>query len=250
MGREILIVVAFVIQIRGGQPIGSGTGFFYFKSDELYFVTNRHMVLDEKKGKKPDTLRLRLHVDANDLTKNQDFDINLYSKKKSLWYDHKNYKKEGIDIAVIKIDSKIMKKYLVKALSADTFLPKEYPLPPGQDVFVLGYPRGVYDKKHNLPLARNAMVSSTHGIPFLGQQYFLIDALLHPGMSGSPVFTKPSNTWVDDKGNVSFKTGNPIYFLGIHSANINVKLPSGQEPLGLGTVWYADLIEEIIDSIK
>lgn len=251
MSRAILIVVALVIQMQGGQPIGTATGFFYVKGDALYFVTNRHIVLNEKKGIKPDSLRLKLHVDANDLTKNQDLNIKLYSKGKPLWHVHENYKKEGIDIAVLKLNrDTIQKKYLIKALSADRFLPKKYPLPPGQDVFVLGYPRGVSDTKHNLPLARNAMVSSTHGVPFRGQPYFLIDAVLHPGMSGSPVFTKPSNTWVDDKGTVHFKTGNPTYFLGIHSATVNVPLPSGQEPLGLGTVWYADLIEEIIDSIK
>ncbi len=251
MSGEILMVVALVTQIKGCQPIGTGTGFFYVKGDALYFVTNRHIVLDEKKKIEPDSLRLKLHVDAKDLTKNQDLDIKLYSKGKPLWHVHEDYKKEGIDIAVLKLDrDTIQKTYLTKALSADVFLPKKYLLPPGQDLFVLGYPRGVSDTKHNLPLARNAMVSSTHGVPFRGQPYFLIDAVLHPGMSWSPVFTKPSSTWVDDKGNVDFKMGNPTYFLGIHSATLNVTLSSAQEPLGLGTVWYADLIDEIIDSIK
>ena len=170
MGRDILMVVALIVQLRGGKPIGTGTGFFYVKGEALYFITNRHMALDEKKGTKPDTLRIKLHVDAKDLTKNKDFDIDLYSKKRPLWHVHRSYKKENIDIAVLKLDADAIKKeYLIKALSAENFLPKKYALPPGQDVFVLGYPRGLSDTKHNLPLARNAIVSSTHGVPFQGQ---------------------------------------------------------------------------------
>ncbi len=251
MGREILVVVALVTQLQGSKSIGTGTGFFYIKDEMLYFVTNRHIVLDEQKGIKPDTLRLKLHVDPNNLAKNQDFDIKLYSKGKPAWYVHKDYNKKKIDIAVLRLDRHaVQKKYVIKALSADAFLPEKYPLPPGQDVFVLGYPRGISDTKHNLPLARNAMVSSVYPVHFGGEPYFLIDAVLHPGMSGSPVFTKPSNTWVDNQGNVAVMTGNPIYFLGVHSATLSIKLPSGKEPLGLGTVWYANLIEEIIDSIN
>jgi len=251
MGQQLLLVVALVIQLQGGTRIGTGTGFFYIKNDSFYFVTNRHIVLDETKGIKPEALLLNLHTDTNDLTKNDNLEIPLYDEGKPIWYEHKKWKSQGVDIAVLKLDrNEIQNRYVLKALSSENLLPKKYPLPPGQDVFVLGYPRGLSDTKHNLPLARNAMISSSHGVPFRGQPYFLVDATLHPGMSGSPVFTKPSNTWVDKKGNVDMKTGNPIYFLGIHSASLSVKLPSGEEPLGLGTVWYGDLIEEIVLSIK
>jgi len=251
MIRETFIAVALTIQLQGGKPIGTGTGFFYTKDEILYFVTNHHIVLPKQKGIKPDTLRLKLHVDPNDLTKNQDFDIKLYSKGKPVWHVHKDYNEKKIDIAVLKLDlHAVQKKYIIKALSGANFLPKKYVLAPGQDVFVLGYPRGLSDTKHNLPLARNAMVSSLYPVHFEGNPFFLIDAVLHPGMSGSPVFTKPSNTWVDNQGNVDIKAGNPFYFLGVHSDTLHAKLASRKEPLGLGTVWYANLIDEIIDSIK
>jgi hypothetical protein len=43
-------------------------------------------------------------------------------------------------------------------------------------------------------------------------------------------------------------TGSPTYVLGVHTATLSLNLPSGVEPLELGTVWYAKLIEEVIDS--
>lgn len=115
---------------------------------------------------------------------------------------------------------------------------------------VIGFPRGVSDTVHNLPLIRNAIVASAYGVPFDGNPVFLIDANLHPGMSGSPALTKPKNIWQDNKGNTDILTGSPIYFLGVHSATLSVMLPSGQEPLGLGSVWYGRVIEEIIPGIK
>ena len=245
MRRGLLIVVSLVIQFKGGTPIGTGTGFFYIKDNALYFVTNRHIVINEKKKIKPDTLRLKLHIDPNDLTKNQNYDIKLYSNGKPIWYEHKDYEKNEIDIAIIKLDIREMqKKYVIKAVGSHIFLPKEYEIPPGQDVFVLGYPRGISDIKHNLPLARNAMVSSAYPLNFEGQPYFMIDAILHPGMSGSPVFTKPSNIWVSKQGGTDVVTGNPIYFLGIFSDTVSKR----GEYLALNQVWYANLIEDIIES--
>jgi S1-C subfamily serine protease len=53
---DLLVVVALVLQIQNGQPVGTATGFFYVKNDTIYFVTNRHVVIDETKGIKSDLL--------------------------------------------------------------------------------------------------------------------------------------------------------------------------------------------------
>jgi hypothetical protein len=47
-------------------------------------------------------------------------------------------------------------------------------------------------------------------------------------------------------------TQTPVtFFLGIFSATISKVLPSRQEEaLGLGIVWYPNLIEQIIDDIR
>lgn len=251
MLNEIWAVVSLLVQIQNGQPIGTATGFFYLKNNIVYLVTNRHVVLDEAKNIKPDALRLKLHVDPSNLAKNVDFEVPLYSKGIARWYVHQDYASKKIDVAVVEVDQERLKRgHFVKALSAANFFPSNYVMQPGEDVMVIGFPRGISDIRHNLPLIRNAIIASAYGVPFQGSPVFLIDANLHPGMSGSPVLTKPKNMWQDDKGNTNLVTGSPIYFLGVHSATLSVALPSGQEPLGLGSVWYASLIEEIIESFK
>ncbi|MCJ7484250.1 MAG: serine protease [Thermodesulfovibrionales bacterium] len=247
--NEIFAVVTLIIQIQNGKPIGSATGFFYIKNDIVYLITNRHVVGDDKKIK-PETLRIRLHSDPNDLTKNDNFDIPLYSDGVPKWHVHKNYLKNKIDVAVIEIDqNKIKEGHFIKGISSGNFFPKNFVIQPGEDVMIIGFPRGLSDIKHNLPIVRNAMISSVYGVDFQDNQFFLVDANLHPGMSGSPVITKPKNIWPDEKGDATLLTGSPMYFLGVHSATLGISLPSGEEPLGLGTVWYGYLIEEIIDSI-
>ena len=104
--HNVFLVVALVTMIQNGKPVGTATGFFYGKDDILYFVTNRHVVIDEKKNYKPDKLRVRLHTDLKDLTKNTERDIPLYVDNVPRWHVHKDYTNNPIDISVIELDQK------------------------------------------------------------------------------------------------------------------------------------------------
>ncbi len=248
--HEILAVAVVLIQIQSNKAVGRATGFFYLKDNTVYLVTNRHVVRDEQKGHRPDILRLRMHVDPNDLAKNVDFDVPLYSNGTPLWFAHPRFPNPRIDIAVVTLDQAVIKSgHFLNTLSKQNFLPENLVIGPGEDVMAIGFPRGLSDSMHNLPILRNAMIASAYGVSFEGQPMFLIDANPHRGMSGSAVLTKPKNTWQTKEGNTSFVTGTLMYLLGVHSATLSIKLSTGVEPLGLGTVWYANLIEEIIAAI-
>lgn len=56
---------------------------------------------------------------------------------------------------------------------------------------VVGYPA---EKRnfHRLPILRQALISSSYQASFYDSPYFVIDARLHDGMSGSPVVYAPS----------------------------------------------------------
>ena len=250
--NDLLLVVTLIVMVQGGRDVGTATGFFYSKNDVLYFVTNRHVLHDEAKGLKPDALRVRLHADAKDLTKNVDRVLPLYRGSTAAWHVHKDYARTRVDVAVIELDAKtITGGTVIKALNRGNFIPERFLVTPGEDVMVIGFPRGMSDSLHNLPLIRNALVSSAYGVPFQGSPMFLVDANLHPGMSGSPVMTKPKNVWPDKEGNTNMLTGAPTYFLGVFSATVGVRVSATQaEPLGLGAVWYAELVEEIISAIR
>jgi hypothetical protein len=116
---EFFLVVALVLQIQGGKPIGSATGFFYMSNNTLYFVTNRHVVKNESGNIAPESLRIKLHTNPNDATQNTDVEIPLYEKGRAMWHVHKDYMSKKIDLAVIEIDQTTLKKgFVIIAVSA------------------------------------------------------------------------------------------------------------------------------------
>lgn len=246
---RLLATIVMVIQLQAGKPIGSATGFFYADNSNIFLITNRHVVLDEKKGHRPDALRLKLNGVSGVLGKGVDFDVPLYHDSSPVWLTHPKYPNPPIDVVAIPLDYKaLMKDHFLVTLSSANFLPDDLALGTGEDVMAIGFPRGLSDQEHNLPIARNAMISSAYGVPFQGFPLFLIDANMHPGMSGSPVFTRQKNLWQRKSGGVDAFASERTFLLGVHSATLGVELPTGQEPLGLATVWDAQVIEDIIEA--
>ena len=249
MIHELFLVVTLIVQLQGGQPVGTATGFFYTHGGQLYLVTNRHVVADDAGKIRPDALRITIHTDARDVRKTVDIDVPLYRDGKPRWRPQRARESQA-DIAIVELDQRVFREGVVlTSLSKDDFLPEGCPISPGESLMVIGYPRGLHDEVHQLPIVRNATASSAYGIPFQGAPFFLVDADLHPGMSGSPVLTKPAREL-----HAACNAGGPdtrrSYFLGVHSARVNVNVRGGRESLGLGTVWYARLIEEILAGFR
>ena len=61
-------------------------------------------------------------------------------------------------------------------------------------------------------------------------------------MSGSPVLTKPRLTWPAAEGGLMLLADAPVYLPGVYSGYV--------DELGMGKVWYAETIEEIIGGIE
>ena len=78
-------------------------------------------------------------------------------------------------------------------------------------------------------------MASCYGVCFGGLPYFLVDAHLHPGTSGSPVVSS-HHTLFREQGH---REGYALF--GIHSAERVID----EEPLGLNVVWYAHLLLDI-----
>ncbi|SFI16772.1 S1 family peptidase [Bradyrhizobium sp. cf659] len=247
--NEIMLTVSLVVQLKAGSQIGTASGFFYENNDKLFFVTNVHVVKGDKVV--PDTLRIRLHTDGNDTTKNANYDIPLYDAANAPAWKTDLQSTEA-DVAVLQLDkAKLTQKFIVKAWSAANFLPKQYTMQPGEDVFIIGFPLGVSDFPHNLAVLRGGMVASAYGVPFQGKPLFLTDINLHPGTSGSPVVSKPKSTWVNqENGNTELTAGTNYYFLGVHSGTLDVKNPADGVQIGLGASWYAAIVQRIAEQFK
>lgn len=83
-----------------------------------------------------------------------------------------------------------------------------------EDILMVGYPTGLFDIKHNLPLVRSGITSSHPALDFLGKGIAVIDMACFPGSSGSPVFIVNNNGYSDKKGNV-YMGSSRVIFLGV-----------------------------------
>ena len=72
-------------------------------------------------------------------------------------------------------------------------------------VVMIGYPTGLSDEKHNLPIIRQGILASDPQIDFDGRRHFVIDCACFPGSSGSPVVLKESQFFQNEQGNLIFK---------------------------------------------
>ena len=251
--HSILAAVSLVLQMNGTDVVGNASGFFFQIDSDKYFATNRHVVdpppqslkPGEKPKPRPETLRLRLHTNPQNLQQNDWLDLPLYDKasRTKRWKVHPCV---DADLALVPLVGTDLSRFQITWLSPAEYLPSNLALHPGEDVFIIGYPEGLHDHIHNLPILRNALIASAYGAPFQGKPYFLTDARLHPGTSGSPVFTKPKNTWVDTKGQTLLTVGTSYFLVGVHAGTV-IWPPNNQgpDPLGLGVAWYARLLTEI-----
>lgn len=122
------------------------------------------------------------------------------------------------------------------------------------DAVVVGYPRGFYDQVNLFPIVKSGIIASRWGANFQGKPYFLIDAKLFPGSSGSIVISKPTDVVVEN-GKFFHATEKQFAFLGIYSGEpYQAHSPIEFDDLtiirktgfNVGIVWYGHLVEEII----
>lgn len=245
---DVVATVAKARAFKSATELGGGTSCWYTLNDDLFLITNRHVVINEAENYFPDELRLLLHIDPNDIRRNADFAIPLYSNGKPQWREHP-IGGPDVDVVALPVDkTKVQPQFFVKALNPENHIPNNVDVSIGADVQVIGYPLGFHDDIHNLPIVRNATIASVYPVPFQGHPYVLIDSRLHRGTSGSPVMTKPTTMVSYTDGSTGMHNAPVSFFMGIHSATLDIKGRDANidEPLGLNIVWFAGLIPEII----
>jgi len=100
---------------------------------------------------------------------------------------------------------------------------------PGDQVFTLGYPRGLSSNRAGFPILRTVRIASYPLSPIAAFPTFLIDGFLYPGNSGGPVFLERGTD------------GHPL-ILGL----VTQQVDQGEEPLGLGVVVHATFVRETL----
>lgn len=236
--QELFLVTAFIEMFVDDSRVGTGTGFFCLSEDRsrIFLVTNRHIVRNDGKQMFPDRLRLRLHADPLNLKHFENYDVRLYgdiTKTQRRWKELD----PSIDVVSIELPLSEIGKYYIKAFHTSDFAREDTELGVGEPVVIIGYPLGFFDEVHSLPVARQGSIASVYPIPFRDRPFFLVDAHLHPGTSGSPVITRPAGGRIGSSGEE--KEGVHFYLIGINSG--------GYGDLELNAIWFTNVIKALIE---
>jgi hypothetical protein len=235
--ETLLLTAARVSAFDGRRLLTNASGFFFRRSERLYLVTSRHVMIDEPSRHFPDRIEIELHTDPVNLTRSTGFSMLLYRQGLAAWRQGTDSAGE-IDVAVIEIE----RAALPQATTLQAFTPGHLKAPGegaqvGDSVLIVGFPLGFHDALHHLPVVRQAVIASSFGLRFQGKGYFLTDARTHRGTSGAPVVLRaaPGAAGAGDL---------PWTLLGVHSARFDVGSRDAaiDESLGLNCAWYADIL--------
>lgn len=221
---ECLLFTTLRIETRkGGKPHGFGTGFFYHftageeKDDFVVVVTNKHVIEGADEGSffvhEPHETDYKQPSGKFFKVKITDF--------QDVWIDHPD---DTIDLCAmpfraIEILSNRAGKKIYWQLLRDSNIYSESDLEglsAVEDVLMVGYPIGLLDTKHNLPILRKGTTATHPSIDFQGKPNMLVDMACWPGSSGSPVVILDEGLYL--KKGEGLKSGDRLVFLGVLSA--------------------------------
>lgn len=210
------------IDSRNNRSVGTG---FFFKmpvSEErivYLLITNRHVVRDAVQG------MLCLHL-ANGSTDHTPGD-KLYkltlgdsnNKFESMWTTHAD---SNVDLCALNFSGLLqyLESHGINVFFQtidESFIYSDAQLEDlmaVEDVIMVGYPIGLADDVHNLPLIRSGSTASHPAVDFCGQPHGVVDMACFPGSSGSPIFLYNTTMFYDKVNQVS-TAGPRQAFLGV-----------------------------------
>lgn len=249
----------------------SGTGFFFrYEYDEKKvvpcIVTNKHVV----QGMITGCFRLT-KADANGTPIHKEhFKIQM-TQFEQQWIFHPN---DDVDLCVLPF-AQIVNMAAAQGISLfyrtfdESLIPtkeKLEALDAVEDIVMIGYPNGLWDSTHNMPLVRKGITATDVKFDYNGKKEFLIDAACFPGSSGSPVLIYNVGEYHDKKG-VIHLVKSRILLLGVLYAGPQftvtgdikvVTIPNVQQkaltvshiPNNLGYIIKAERIMEFAPIVK
>lgn len=191
----------------------SGTGYFYnFVIDNKIvpvIITNKHVVNYNSN----ETMTFYLHLRNGENESNESYQVTLtlnwiFHSKKDLCFCFVNpvfefvKKQTGKDVFYIAIDETILpSQKMLEELSAL------------EELVMVGYPIGLWDKNNNFPIFRKGYTASHPAIDFNESGIGLVDMACFPESSGSPIYILNEGGYKDKVGNLNWGQSR-IIFIG------------------------------------
>ena len=189
--------------IRITTDTGCGTGFFFtFVINNLKYpilITNKHVINYNPYQK----ISLTLHLTGEGIGTNQ----NVILPYAPNWFFHSSK-----DLCFCFMGNLFSE--LAQNNSIPYYIPADETLLATNDitndldaleeVTMVGYPIGLYDKQNNLPIFRKGYTASHPNFDFNQQGIALVDMACFPGSSGSPIYIYDKSSYTDKRGTTIF----------------------------------------------
>jgi len=254
---------------KENKIISQGTGVFLAQNNEketlAFLFTNYHVLTghspDSPNIYEGDKIQFIIHEDTNNPRLIRIITMPLFTKSNiPIWLKSNKY--PNADVSAIWLPAIIFHDIIANVITTKSF-DKNMIKRPTSKITIVGYPYNFFDTTNYLPIYKTGNIASEPDIDFSGNPYFLVDASIFPGMSGSPVFLISDGAWLDKDGNM--KGGYEREFLGIFSSGqihkeflLLQKVMNNQPLIGieqttsleLGFVWKTKVIKDIIEGFN
>jgi hypothetical protein len=230
--------------------MGIATGFTIKKQEKLFLITNWHVVsgrnpttkqLISEFGMEPSHLVAWFHVryDQDKLTW-EPRTCRLYREDGNPnWMQHPMHG-SNVDVVALAIDNASD----IRSFPINTIAQSDFRVSVSQDVFILGFPRGITGAG-KFPIWKRGSIASEPSADLEGLPKCLVDTATREGMSGSPVIARYTGYYQNnlDKPSGEDWFGQGEQFFGIYSGR---HIDQDELAAQLGIVWKARVIDEIL----
>jgi hypothetical protein len=140
---QFYTVTTILKRISNGQERGCATGFFFNHNENLYIVTNKHVIYGNNFGQNDifptpeiDSLKLNLHTDRSNTTRNEEVTIRLFEGNNKLWLEH-HYTDVDVVLIPLTIDPS---RYTFSKTDRTLIDCENLVVDDFERIFVIGYP--------------------------------------------------------------------------------------------------------------
>ncbi|MFT3802422.1 MAG: serine protease [Burkholderiaceae bacterium] len=234
----LLLTTTRIDTFAGSRPLTSASGFFFRRDHRLFVVSSRHVFADARSSHHPNRIEIALHTDPQDPTRFAIVSLPLYRDGVGLWHESSG-DGSAVDVAAIEIPAaRLPAETALQAFDQTHLEPRGEDIMVGDALTIPGFPIGLHDAVHHLPVARSASIASAYGVRFRQQDCFLTDGRTHRGSDGAPVVRRRSQQRSD-------ASALPWLLMGVHSTRPDTR--GGRDPLqdesqDLNRAWYADVL--------
>ncbi|CAM6711165.1 Serine protease [Leclercia adecarboxylata] len=224
------------VRVESDTPDGTsvGTAFWFCFSVEgsdniiPLLVTNKHVVSGASE------VRLRLNITSQENPQDKFFNLTIADGEKSFLM----HPDTDVDLCVMPIGG-WLREAEEKGIHPELFFFSDRQMrgnryiTPIEDVYMTGYPNGLWDSVNNRPVTRKGITASSPLGNWKGKSEFLIDMACFGGSSGSPVYIMNQGSYATHNG---IAMGERLIFLGLLYAGPVTNVSGNIEIIDVPTV--------------